>query len=101
MSPCLFDTVGSPFSGPDDLVASDRFEAHDIEDRIAQLFVEACRDVPQRVWQRSNLGDVVLQAMQAVAPLSWDVADAESLKSLVILATRIARQIIPFYRRDF
>ena len=101
MSPCLFDEVGSPFSGPDDLVAIAGFEAHDIEDRIAELFVEACREIPYRVWQQSDLGGVILQTMQEVAPLSWDTLDADCLKSLVVLATQIARQIIPFYRRDF
>ncbi len=101
MSPCLFDEVGSPYSLPDDLVAFVDLEAQDIEDRIAELFVETCREAPQRVWQQCDVGDVVLQALQSVSPFSWEDVDAESLKSLVILATRMARQIIPFYRRDF
>ena len=101
MSPCLFDEVGSPYSAPDDFVAIAGFETQEIEDRFAELFVEACHEVPQRVWQRSDLGDVVLQTMQAVSPFSWEELDAESMKSLIVLATWMARQIIPFYLRDF
>ena len=101
MSLCLLDDVNSPYSWANGLVALANFETQDIEDRLAELFVETCQGTPQRVWQRCDLGDVVLHTIQSVAPLSWREADAESLKSLLIIATRIARQIIPFYRRDF
>jgi len=101
MSPCLIET-GSPLSYLDPTLSiMAGFDSIQFEDQIAEQIVVRCQRAPHRVWQRSDLGDVMLRALQCLAPQSWSAIDSDLVKSLLVGTKLIAEQIVPDERRGF
>lgn len=102
MSPCLIEEGSlSPTLEFDELSIVAGFSTEEFEDQIAEQLVEAHQLRPIQCWQISDIGAVVLEAAEYLAPFAWDNFDNDLMKQLTMLAVGVAKQIIPFYRRDF
>ncbi len=102
MSPCMIEEGSLSLTLEyDELSIVAGFSTEEFEDRIAEQLVEAHQLRPIQCWQFSDIGDLVLAAAEDLAPFTWDSFDSELMKHLTVLATDVAKQIIPFYRREF
>ncbi len=102
MSPCLIEEGSLSLSLEyDELMIVAGFSTYEFEDQFAEQLVNAYQHQSISCWQYSDIGRLMLSVIEDLAPFTWDTFDLELMKQLTVLAVDVARQIVPFYRRDF